>query len=150
MTKEWCNTLWCIKYSSRRGKYHDETIQCLEGKHKRSIITIQGSSETCVFTVQHITRHRTTFFLTFSFTILKCRNKGRSVKYFTCKEERHTSEMLQDCCSTNSANCIGPFTLLPATKVLCYRWPMLSVLTLWRRTATVVAVPHRESPDAPF
>lgn len=33
MTKNRCNTLWCIEYSSRRGKYHDEAIQCLQGKH---------------------------------------------------------------------------------------------------------------------
>lgn len=33
MTKKRCNTLWCIEYSSRRGKYHDEAIQRLKGKH---------------------------------------------------------------------------------------------------------------------
>ena len=68
------------------------------------------------------------FFLTFTFTILKCRNKGRSVKHFTCKEERDTSAMLQDCCSKNNANFTEPITLLQTTKVLCYRCLMLSVL----------------------
>lgn len=128
MTKERCNTLWCVKYSSWRRKYHDEAIQCLEGKHKCSVIKIQGSFETCVFMVQHIIRHRTEFFLTFTFTILKCRNKGRSVKHFTCKEETHTSAMLQDRCSKNNANCTEPITILQTTKLLCYRCLMLSVL----------------------
>ena len=128
MPKERCNTLWCIKYSSWRGKYHDEAIQSLEGKHKHIVIKRQSPSETCAFMVQHIIRHRSKFFLTFTFTILKCRNKGRSVKHFTCKEERHTSAMLQECCSKNSANCTEPITLLQTTKVLCYRYLMLSVL----------------------
>ena len=128
MTKERCNTLWCIKYSSWRGKYHDEAIQSLEGKHKRSAIKIQGPSEPRVFMVQHIIRHRTKFFLTFTFTILKCRNKGRPMKHFTCKEERHASAMLQVCCRKNSANFTEPLTLLQTTIVLRYRCLMLSLL----------------------
>ena len=148
MTKERCNTLWCIKYSSWRGKYHDEAIQCLEGKYKPSAIKVQGPSETRVFMVQHITRYRTKFFLTFTFTILKSRNKGRPVKHFTCKEETHTSAMLQDCCSRKSANCTESITLLQTIIVLCCRCLTLSVLiyahykhkintlTFWRRTST--------------
>lgn len=78
--------------------------------------------------MQHIIWHRTKFFLTFTFTILKCRNKGRSVKHFTCKEAKHISAMLQDCCSKNNENCTEPITLLQTTKVLCYKCLMLSVL----------------------